>query len=170
MALQDGPDARGGDGDTHGGELAVDPPVAPSLVLLREAEDQCGGSLGDGRPTRPAVGIGPALGDEIAMPAQQGCRLNKEVSESSAEEQSCESRQHRSICRLECRSVDLTSQDCHLVAQYHDLDREVRISSTDEVDQLQHAAERPVEEREGHGPGCSPSPAPAVKVLVTGHG
>ena len=54
VALQDRPDARGGDGDAHGGELAVDPAVAPSRVLLRQPEDERGGSLRDaGRPGRP---------------------------------------------------------------------------------------------------------------------
>lgn len=52
--------------------------------------------------------------------------------------------------------MHLASEHRHLVTQDHDLDREVRISATDEADQLQHAAERPVEEREGHGPVCSP--------------
>jgi hypothetical protein len=43
---------------------------------------------------------------------------------------------HRSICRLERRVVHLASQDRHLMKQDHDLDREVRISATDEADQL----------------------------------
>ncbi|MHB1988310.1 MAG: hypothetical protein ACYCSF_10055 [Acidimicrobiales bacterium] len=104
------------------------------------------------------------------MPAQQGCRLDEEASASSAGEQSCQSRQHRSICRLQRGSVHLASEDRHLVAQHDDLDREVRISATDEADQLKYAAVRPVEEREGHGPGWSPRPAPAVKVQLTADG
>ena len=66
--------------------------------------------------------------------------------------------------------MHLAPEHRHLVTQEHDLDREVRISATDEADQLQHAAERPVEEREGHGPGCSPRPVPAVKVQLTADG
>jgi hypothetical protein len=42
--------------------------------------------------------------------------------------------------------VDLASKDCHLVAQHDDLDSEVRVTATDESDQLEDAAERPVEE------------------------
>ncbi|MDA8355508.1 MAG: hypothetical protein M0Z95_04240, partial [Actinomycetota bacterium] len=74
MTLQDRPDARGRDDDAHGDKLTVDAAVAPVRVLLREAEHEGGGPLGDGRSTRSAVGMRPALGDEVAVPAQQSCR------------------------------------------------------------------------------------------------
>ena len=63
-----------------------------------------------------------------------------------AGEQSCQPGQHRSIRRFQRRSLDLASEDCHLVAQDHDLDREIRISAANESDELEDAAERPVEE------------------------
>ena len=84
------------------------------------------------------------------MPTQQGCRLDEEAPETLAGEQPRQPRQHRSICRLQCRSVDLALEDRHLVAQHDDLDGEIRVTATDESDQLEDAAERPVEEREGH--------------------
>lgn len=93
---------------------------------------------------------GPASGDEVSVPAQQSRRLDEEVPETLATEQSCQSCQHRSICRLERRSVDLASEDRHLVAQHDDFDSQVRISAADEADQLKYTAERPIEEREGH--------------------
>jgi hypothetical protein len=68
------------------------PPVAPGRVLLRQSEDERGSSLGDGRSTWPAVRAGPVVGDEVPVPTQQGCRLNEEVPETLAGEQSCESR------------------------------------------------------------------------------
>ncbi len=150
VTLQDRPDARGGDGDAHAGELTVDAAVAPSRVLLRQAEDECGRSLRDGRSTGPAVRIRPALGDEVPVPTQLGCRLDEEVPESPAGEQTCEPRQNRSVGRLQCRSVDLASEDRHLVAQHDDLDGEIRVTATAQSDELQDTAERPVEEREGH--------------------
>ncbi len=71
------------------------------------------------------------------------------VPETLAGEQSCEPRQHRPTCRLQCWSVDLASKDCHLVAQNQDLHRKVRLSAaTDETDQQEDAAGRPVEELE----------------------
>lgn len=36
------------------------------------------------------------------------------------------------------------------MAQHDDFNGEVRVTATDETDQVKHAAERPVEEREGH--------------------
>ncbi len=39
----------------------------------------------------------------------------------------------------------------HLVAQHDDLDGEIGVTTEDESDQLKDAAERLVEEREGHG-------------------
>ena len=126
MTLQDRPDARGRDDDAHGGELTVDAAVAPVRVLLREAEYQCSGPLGDGRPTRSAAGIGPALGDHVAVPTQQSCRLDEEVPVTAAGEQSCQPGQHGSICRLERWPVDLASEDRHLMAQHDDFDGEVQ--------------------------------------------
>lgn len=64
-----------------------------------------------------------------------------------AGEQSRQSRQHRLICRLQRRSAHLSSENRHLVAQDHDLNREVYVTATDEADQLKYAAVRPVEER-----------------------
>jgi hypothetical protein len=46
--------------------------------------------------------------------------------------------------------VDLASKDCHLVAQHDDLDGEIRVTASNESDELEDTAERPVEEREGH--------------------
>jgi hypothetical protein len=77
--------------------------------------------------------------------------LDEEVSEMLAGEQSCESRHHRPVRRVQRRSVDLAPQYRHLVAQHDDLDGEIGVTTEDESDQLEDAAERLVEEREGHG-------------------
>jgi hypothetical protein len=170
VTLQDRPDARCGDDDAHGGQFAVDAAVAPLGILLRQQRHHGGGSLGDSRSTGSAVRVGPAFGDKVAVPAQQGRRLDEEVLETLSGEQSCESRKHRSIRPFQRGSVHLAAQHCHRMAQHDDLDSEVRIFASDEADQLEDAAVRPVEEREGHGPGCSPCPALAVKAQLTGHG
>lgn len=80
------------------------------------------------------------------MPTQQGCRLDEEAPESPAGEQRCEPHQNRSVGRLQCRSVDLASEDRHLVAQHDDLDGEICVTATDQSDEPQDTAERPVEE------------------------
>jgi len=157
VTLQDRPHARGGDDDAHGGELAVDAAVAPLWVFLRQPEDERRGSLRHAWPTGPAVRVGPALGDEVPVPTQQGFRSDEEPPESSTGEQSCEPRQNRPIRRLQRRSMDLAPEDCHLMAQHHDLDSEVRVPAEGEPDELDETAEHPVEERnESVTVGCSP--------------
>ena len=94
VALQDRPDARGGDRDPHRGELALDPPVTPGWVLFRQAEDERSGTCGDGRPAGPTMWVGPVLGDEVTMPAQQGIGLNEEASLAKRREQSPQAREH----------------------------------------------------------------------------
>jgi hypothetical protein len=103
------------------------------------------------------------------VPAQQGFWSDEGASETPAREQSCQSRQHRPVRRLQRRSVDLASKDRHLVTQDHDLDGEIGVMAEDESDQLEDAPERPIEEREGHSRMLA-APEPAVKVLVAGHG
>ena len=68
-AVQDGPDGGGADLVAEAGELAVDASISPGGVLRGQANDQGtqaggdGGSAGSGR-------LGPAAGDELAVPAQ----------------------------------------------------------------------------------------------------
>jgi len=78
--LQDRPDARWGDGDAHGGELAMDPLVAPGRVLTSQPDDEGGCGCGDRGSTGPTVWVGPASADEVAVPAQQRGRLDEEAS------------------------------------------------------------------------------------------
>jgi pimeloyl-ACP methyl ester carboxylesterase len=105
----------------------VDAAVAPLGILFRQPEYHGRGS--NGRSTGPAVRIGPAFGDEVSVPAQQGRRLDEEASEAAAREKSCQPVQHRSICRLQRGPVHLASKDRHLVTQHDDLNRDVRIST-----------------------------------------
>jgi hypothetical protein len=46
--------------------------------------------------------------------------------------------------------VDLAAQDCHIVAQHHDFDREGFVTAAHEPNQSEDSAKRPGEEREGH--------------------
>jgi hypothetical protein len=75
----------------------VDAAVVPGWILLRQAEDERGRSLRDGRSTGPAVRVRPALGDEGPMPAQQSCRLDEEASETLAGKESRQAGQDRSV-------------------------------------------------------------------------
>ncbi|MDE3206414.1 MAG: hypothetical protein KGQ66_19575 [Acidobacteriota bacterium] len=95
--------------------------------------------------------------------------MDEEAPESSAWEQPRQPGQHRSICRLERRSLHLASEDRHLMAQHDHLDRKIRVAAAEETDGLEDAAESPVQEREGHRWMLS-APGPTVKVQHTGGG
>ena len=89
MAAQDGPDARGGQDDTHPGQLALDPTVAPGGVLPGQSEDDRNRASGDARSTR-SVGLGPFPPDQVPVPAQQGLGLHEEPAPTPAVEQSAQ--------------------------------------------------------------------------------
>jgi hypothetical protein len=130
----------------------VNATVSPVWVLLRQPENQRGGSLGDGRSTGPTVRVGPVPGDQVPVPTQQSCRLDKEAPETLAGEQSCESGQDGPIRWLERRSTDLAPEDCYLVAEQDHLDGEVSVAAIDEADQMEEATERPVRGTRGPSP------------------
>ena len=63
-------------------------------------------------------------------------------------EQSGQSGEQCPVGGLERRAVGLASKDCYLVSERDDLDGEVGVATIGKPDELQDAAERPVEERE----------------------
>jgi hypothetical protein len=63
-----------------------------------------------------------------------------------AREQPRQPGQHRPIRRFQRRSLHLAPEDCHLVAQHHDLDREIGVATAEESDDLEDPAKRPVQE------------------------
>ena len=77
MATKDGPDARGGEHDTHRGKLTLNPAVAPGGVLPRQPHDDLDGAGGNARSTCP-VGVGPPPTDQVPVPAKEGLGLDEE--------------------------------------------------------------------------------------------
>ena len=69
-AMEDLPDGGGTDPVTESGEFAMDASIAPGRVLGSQAYDQGTHICGDGRSAGPGVLAGPAVGDELAVPAQ----------------------------------------------------------------------------------------------------
>ena len=59
-------------------QLALDPLVAPAVILAGEPPDQHGDLGADRRPSRP-VRIGPLAGGEAAVPAKHGTRGDQPV-------------------------------------------------------------------------------------------
>lgn len=64
-----------------------------------------------------AVRVGPALGDQVLVPAQQRCRLDEEAPETVTGEQSCQAGHYCPVGSLKHRTVNLAAKDRDLVAQ-----------------------------------------------------
>ena len=94
--------------------------------------------------------VGPALADEVSVPAKEGIWLDEEASPASAGKQPRQPGEQRPVGRAECRPVDLATEDGHLVAEHHDLDRQIVTVTTCKPDQLGDAEKEQVEEAERH--------------------
>jgi hypothetical protein len=71
-AVQDGPDGGGADLVAEAGEFAVDASISPGGVLGGHADDQGAQAGRDGWPTGSGRCGCPAVGDKLAVPAQDG--------------------------------------------------------------------------------------------------
>lgn len=155
------------DDDAHGGQFAVDTAVAP--LGLSFASRSTKAVVPSGSPVdRAGRAVGPAVGDQVPVPVQQGRRLTKE-----------RSRRRRGAvvpARPAPLSAGSSAGSCTwrrstaAPAQHDDLDRELGIARTDEADQPKYPAIRPEEDQESHGPGARCAPPPSVKVRLTAHG
>jgi hypothetical protein len=72
--VQDSPHGGGADLVAETGELAMDAAIPPRRILGSQAHDQGAQAGGDGRSTGPDGLGGPAAGDQLAVPAQDGGR------------------------------------------------------------------------------------------------
>jgi hypothetical protein len=93
------------------------------------------------------VRIGPAAGDQPAVPAQQRLRLHQEGAPRAARQHPAQRRQQHSVVWLEPRPVDLPAKDRKLVAEQENLELLRSIAASDEHDQLQQAADDDVQGR-----------------------
>jgi hypothetical protein len=78
---EDFPNRRRRDLDPEGGQFAVEAPVTPVGVLIRQADDQLLDAANGGRPTGPfRPGChGVSVAEEVAVPAQDGVRGDDQV-------------------------------------------------------------------------------------------
>ena len=70
--LEDRPDGGGGDRVAEADQLALDASVAPGGILPGHPQHQGPDGLRDGRSAWLSARVGPAAGDELGVPAQQG--------------------------------------------------------------------------------------------------
>ena len=156
MPVQDGPDARGGQGHTHPGELTLDPPVAPGGILPGQSEDDRHRASRNARSTW-AVGIDPFPSDQVPVPAEQSLGLDEEPSSTAPIKQPTQSGEQCSIGRPEGRSDHLTTEHGNLVSEHDDFNGQLVAVAATEEHQLENSDEGEVDKRQGHGPVSSPS-------------
>jgi hypothetical protein len=102
-------------------ELSFDPLVAPSRVLLGEADDQLLHLLIQRWPTGLAVRVGPRPGDQPPMPAQQRLGLHEEDRPAGSGQDAADRGEQRPIGGVESWPWGLAAQDGELVTQHQDL-------------------------------------------------
>jgi hypothetical protein len=153
VAAEDGPDARGGI-NSYRGQLAVDPAISPSRVLPGQPQDDPDGA--DGNPRSPrAQSRGPSPPDEVPVPAEQGLGLDEEPSLLPAAKEPPQPSEEDPIRLSRCWSGHLATQNGHLVPEHDDFDCQFLVVTPKELDQLEDPDERPVHERQCHGPASS---------------
>ena len=146
VPAQDGPDARWSEPHTHGGQLAVDAPISPCRVLIRQPKHQLDRARRDRRTTRPLAGVRPSAPHQISMPPEQGLGPDEEASPTLSPDEPAQPGEDRPVSWPECGACHLTAQDRDLVSEHDDFDGQFLSLVPAKSDQLEYANERLVEE------------------------
>jgi hypothetical protein len=101
--------------DPNPEQLALDAPVAPTRILLCQANDQLLHVLVERRAPTSATGICPCASDQAAMPAQR-LRLDDEARPASLWQRPAEGGKQGTVGGLELGSWNLAAQHRQLVA------------------------------------------------------
>src|SRR6266545_5756095 len=102
-------------------ELTDDPFVAPVRVLGRESHDQLAQRALKRRSSGAPVGVCPAARDELAVPAKQRLRLEREDGPGRPAQRAGQRRQQRAISPRQLRPRRLSAEDRKLVAEDENL-------------------------------------------------
>ncbi len=150
--MKDLPDGGGPDLVAESGEFAVDATVSPGRVLGSQAEDQGTDARGDGRSAGSGRLGGPAAGDQLAVPAQDGGRGDDEQPEASAgREQSGEGGDQGAIGPAYSWTRRASSlEHGEVVAQDKDLDLLGGVGSGPQHDPVQELVEHLVDQPQRH--------------------
>jgi hypothetical protein len=73
-------------------QLALDPSVTPGRILAGHAQHQGPDGLRDGWTTRLSSRVGPAVDDEVGVPAQQGSLATRAGAGAAGEVAVCSAR------------------------------------------------------------------------------
>src|SRR5674476_1390264 len=123
MTSKDVPHARRRDHHAELLQLTADAEIAPARVLSRETKDECDG-IGIERVGRDLLRSRerPVPPNELAVPAQQGCRGDEKGGPTLARKKASECREHGAIGGGEPRTRDLAAKDRELMTQHRHLD------------------------------------------------
>src|SRR6266540_4522607 len=102
-------------------ELADDPFLSPVWVLLCETKDQLAERALERRSPGPPVRVCPPARDQLAVPAKQRLRLEREGRPRRLGERAAQRRQQRAIRSRRHRSRGLSAEDRQLMAEDEDL-------------------------------------------------
>jgi hypothetical protein len=136
---------RGGDLLAESNKLALDASVAPGGVLPGHPQHQGPDRLRHGWPARSLGWVGPAAGDEVGVPAQQGPRRDKPQPAQLRGQQPAQRADKRSVARI------ASSKYGDLVPEHQDLDVLGCVGPGEQRQASQHPGERQVGESKSHG-------------------
>src|SRR6266545_2368532 len=109
------------DRNTQTLELADDPFVPPVRVLPSETKDQLTERALERRSPGPPLRVGPAARDQLAVPAKQRLRLEREGRPGGLGQRAARHRQERTICWCWPRPWGLPTEDRQLMAEDENL-------------------------------------------------
>jgi hypothetical protein len=132
------------------GEFAVDPSISPGGVLGGQAHDQGTQASGDGRSTGPDRLGGPAAGDQLAVPAQDGGRCDEQPEGSAGRKQSGEGGDQGAVGPGYSRAWRAPLEHGELVAQNQDLDVLGGVGSGAQHDPAEERGEHLVDQSQRH--------------------
>ena len=174
--VEDRPDGGGGDAVVESDELAVDASVAPGGVLAGHLEYQRADRLWGGWAAWLSSRVGPAAGDELGVPAQQGSRGDEPNPAQRGGEQSAQRAEDGAVDPVHRRVGVASTQDGDLVTEHQDLDVLGCIRASEQRQPAQQTGEEQIGESEGHSrrsccAGCGPGPRGRLseKALVRRH-
>jgi hypothetical protein len=107
--------------DAEAFELADDPLVFPVWVLPSESQGQLAEGARERRSPRRPVRVGPAAGDELAVPAQQRLRLEREDCPGGSGQRAAQRRKQCTIRRCQPWPRGLPTENRQLMAKDKDL-------------------------------------------------
>ena len=136
-------------------QLALDASVAPSGILAGHPQHESSDRRCGGWSAWSSVWVGPASGDEVGVPAQQGSGRHQPQLAQRDRQQPAQRAEHGTVEPGECRSGIGAVQDGDLVSKREDLGVLGGIGAGEQRQPAQHANEHQVKESEGHsGRSC----------------